>query len=126
MLRFQIVDRATATGHPLGAMEVTGDHGGHTYFICEASRVRAKDAVLRRLAMDLDALISRRGDEDEVVVRWIVTNRWDEWTTQEPGLWVWSKLLKRGVEVPVLCDVLAGRLDRLVPPPPSTSGSSSG
>jgi hypothetical protein len=120
VLKSEIVDRRTATGHRLGAMKITGDHGGHIYLMCEASRVRATDEVLRRLGLDLDSLISPRRLDYEVAVRWVITNPWEEWgwePEQESGLWVWRAFLQHGVDVSQLCDVLSGRRDRILLPP---------
>jgi hypothetical protein len=93
---------------------LTGDYGGHTYVIREASAVAAPEDALRQLAVDLDAMFALHADATDV--QWGIVNPWQEWGGSPPlaqGFWINPRLVAKGVDPASVELVLAGAVPRL-------------
>jgi hypothetical protein len=124
-MNFSKVDRKTASAFPQGALMLQGDYGGHTWAIAEASHVKAPDAALEQLAIDLGATFKWSSPEMNYPL-WVLTDFWDEWREGlhgdefQPALWIHPLLLKRGVFREAVQSVLSNHSPRL-----STAGRAS-
>lgn len=117
-MRFNKVDRPTASSFPQGALMLLGDYGGRTWAIAEASHVKAADDTLEQLAVDLGAHVKWSVPSMNYTL-WVLTDFWDQLRDGLRGdefhraLWIHPLLLERGVSPAAVESVLSGNSPRL-------------